>query len=71
MDLRVKRTEEVVWSQGTRETRGARGHQDHLYRELAAQQSRYYLVDLKLTCRTGENLFCHRLVLARHSHFLR
>ena len=65
MDLRVRRTEQVVWSQGTP------GHQDHLYRELAAMQSSYYLVDLKLTCRTGESLYCHRLVLARHSQFLR
>jgi len=58
----------VVWSQGRG---GHQDHQEHLYRELAAQQSSYYLVDLKLTCRTGENLYCHRLVLARHSQFLR
>ena len=63
MDLSMKRTEQLVWSQGS--------HQEHLYRELAAQQASYYLVDLKLTCGTGESLYCHRLVLARHSQFLR
>ena len=64
MDLRVKRTEQVVWRHRT-------SHLDHLYREISAQQSSYYLVDLKLTSSTGESLYCHRLVLARHSQFLR
>ena len=66
MDLSLKKTEQLVWSQGSQGS-----HQEHLYRELAAQQASYYLVDLKLTCGTGESLYCHRLVLARHSQFLR
>ena len=66
MDLRVRRTKHLVWP-ASRTT----SHQDHLYRELAAQQSSYYLVDLKLTASTGESLYGHRLVLARHSQFLR
>ena len=64
MDLTTRRTVRLVWSD-------VNTHQEHLYTQLSAQQASYYLVDTKLTCNTGQSIYCHRLVLARHSPFLR
>ena len=71
MDLRVNRDVLLTWPRG-------QTHQAYLHRQLSSMQRAGQLCDLRLVCgdQAGDpgvwrTIWCHSLVLASHSVFLR